>query len=61
VNEVLARISANHFVAGIVLRSAVVVEAAPIVHYMLGWSARRVADYCRSKGWTIERVPAKEM
>lgn len=55
-SDVLARICAKHFVAGIVLRGAVVIEAAPIVRYMLGWHARRVASYCRSKGWEINRT-----
>lgn len=29
-------------------------EAAPILHYMLGWSRERVLDYCRRKGWEAE-------
>jgi hypothetical protein len=55
---VLARVTAPHFVAGLVLRAATVHEAAPILRYMLGWSAQRVARYCAHKGWGIARVPA---
>lgn len=58
-SELLARIVAPHFVAGIILRDAVVVEAAAIVGYMRGWSAHRVAEYCKSKRWEIARVPAR--
>ena len=52
----LVRISAPHFVAGIVARDGRVVLAAPIVYYMVGWDGRRVADYCAAKNWTWERV-----
>lgn len=52
----LARIEAPHFVCGIVLRGSAVVEAAPIVRYMIGWQARKVRSYCDGKGWRIARV-----
>jgi hypothetical protein len=55
-NEILARIVAPHFVAGIVLHGDQVAEAAPIVDYMRGWPRDRVRDYCRAKGWTIAIV-----
>jgi len=51
----LIRITAPHFVAGIVADS-VVTRAAPILGYMRGWDGRQVADYCKRKGWTWERV-----
>lgn len=54
---ILARIVAPHFVAGIeIARNATVIEAAPIVRYMIGWSARRVKRYVSAKRWSIERV-----
>lgn len=43
----LVRIVAPHFV---------VRECAPILSYMTGWNGRRVADYCKRKGWSWERV-----
>lgn len=54
--DVLATVDAPHFYAGIVLRGAVVAEAAPILRYMIGWDARRVKAYCDRKGWTVARV-----
>lgn len=53
----LAQIDAPHFVAGIVLDSDVVVEAAPIVRYMRGWTRDRVCAYCQRKGWSVKSVP----
>ena len=39
-----------------VLEAGRVARAAPILAYMLGWTGRQVADYCRRKGWQWERV-----
>jgi hypothetical protein len=52
----LIRISAPHFVAGVVLQDDVVVRAAPIVGYMATnkWRYWRVFSYCEEKGWSIE-------
>jgi hypothetical protein len=53
----IAQITAPHFCAGISFDSAeCVVEAAPIVRYMIGWSRQRVRDYCRSKNWSAKVV-----
>lgn len=54
------RISAPHFVAGGMFspkmdsRYKIVVEAAPIIKYMLGWQSYKVEEYCRKKKWEIE-------
>lgn len=54
---VLGQITAPHFVAGIVLdENYRVVEAAPIVKYMLGWTSTKVGTYCRSKKWNVRKV-----
>lgn len=53
---ILIRIVAPHFVAGIVPETGRVVTAAPILRYMTGWTGAQVADYCRAKGWTWERI-----
>jgi hypothetical protein len=56
---VTIRIEAHHFVAGIDVdpRTHLVVHAAPILGYMLGWTALRVREYCDARGWTARRVP----
>jgi len=54
----LARIVAPHFVCGIVLNGARVHEAAPIVKYMTGWTAKQVRAYCDRKDWRVARVTA---
>lgn len=48
----LVIITAPHFVAGFVPGE----RAAPIIRYMLHWSGRKVADYCRARGWTWQRA-----
>ena len=56
--ETLAQIKAPHFTAGLVLLDDLVVEAAPIISYMVKnhWTRSDVRDYCRDKGWTISVV-----
>ena len=58
--ETIIIIDAPHFNAGIVARDGKVIEAADIVRYMKGWDGARVAAYCKSKGWTWERVVTLE-
>lgn len=55
--DTLIRVSAKHFVAGLVARDGRVILAAPILRYAMGWDGRKLAEYCRVKGWTWERVP----
>lgn len=59
--EVLAQIRSpkpRQFTAGIVLWDDVVVEAAPIIHFMKRgkWTRDRVREHCQSKGWQISVV-----
>lgn len=49
----LVRIEAPYFVAGAVLVEGRVTEAAPILHYVRGWTLARLTVYARSKGWTV--------
>ncbi len=64
--EMLAQIRSEKrqpkFVAGIVLRDDVVVEAAPIIGYMSKnrWSRIKVREYCKRRGWEIQVVNRKE-
>jgi hypothetical protein len=50
--EMLIRVSAPHFVAGVVVGS----HAAPIVQYMARWPMQKILAYCTSKGWNAEIV-----
>ena len=46
----MLRISAPHFVAGIVQGGM----AAPIIRYMKGWTLAQIRAYCDRKGWHVE-------
>ncbi len=52
----LLTIDAPHFFCGVVLREDKVIQAAPIVRYMLGWNAQRLKRYCQRRGWRVEAV-----
>jgi hypothetical protein len=52
-SETLITIDAPHFCAGIVLVDDVVVDAAPIVRYMVGWSRSKVEAYTKKKNWAV--------
>lgn len=46
-------IDAPHFNAGIEYDdNDIVVHAAPIIRYMIGWSINQVTSYCTKKGWS---------
>jgi hypothetical protein len=59
---VLVRVTAPHFVAGVVIdaETAAVIAAAPILGYTLGWSARRLRKWVDFKRWEAERVDEPE-
>lgn len=48
----LLRITAPHFVAGVVVGE----RAAPIIGYMKRWEADKIRAYARRRGWTVEVV-----
>ncbi|MBF0102055.1 MAG: hypothetical protein HQK77_14225 [Desulfobacterales bacterium] len=50
----MIRITAPHFVAGLEIKDRIVVRAAPIIRYMVGWPIGTVKDYCDKKGWKFE-------
>lgn len=52
----MLRITAPHFVAGIVQGGMV----APIIKYMKGWTLREIRAYCERKGWTVELIEAEQ-
>lgn len=49
----MLRITAPHFVAGIVRGGKV----APIISYMKGWTLRQIQEYCAKKKWLVEILP----
>ena len=53
---ILLRITAPHFVAGVVIEDGRVVRAAPIVKYMMAWQTWKVRRYVERKGWAAESV-----
>lgn len=61
----LAQITAPHFCAGIGIdldgSPPRVIDAAPILRFMMGLSAQAVADYCYENGWKIARVKQKDV
>lgn len=56
--SVMLVIDAPHFYCGVVCVSGRVVVTPPIVAYMQGWDWFRAWEYCRSKGWKMERSRA---
>ena len=47
----LVRIVSRYFVVGLIIQSNKVTNAAPIVHYMKGWTLEQVLEYCKKRGW----------
>lgn len=50
----LYRITSKFFVAGIIIEDATVVDAAPIVAYLIGRDEQFVRAYATKRGWEIE-------
>lgn len=50
------RIIADHFTCGIVVQNKLVIEAAPIVRYMVGWESKEVRSYCDKRGWKYDKI-----
>lgn len=47
-------IESSYFSAGVVVEeveSGIVIAAAPILKYMIGWGVEEVKRYCEKKGW----------
>ncbi len=52
----LVRITAPHFVAGVVVGC----RAAPIIGYMKRWDRGRIVAYCSKRGWEVEEVTIED-
>lgn len=52
----LFRVVAPYFVAGVEVVDGFVVEAPPIVRYMMGWPQNKLLNYSRVKNWKLEAL-----
>jgi len=50
----LIQIISNYFCAGILIENGYVIETAPILKYMKGWTQEKVVRYCQLKGFLVE-------
>lgn len=48
-------IKAKHFVAAVEIVDGLCDMTAPIVRYMQGWKQKTVLEYCKQKGWEVEK------
>ena len=47
-------IDAPHFSAAVISDDdGIIIDGAPIVKYMIGWTYEAVQRYCNKKGWKI--------
>jgi hypothetical protein len=56
----MIRIVSPYFVAGVIFKNTIVVRAAPIVKYMVGWHMKKVLDYCDKKDWDYDYIRSKD-
>ena len=54
--KTLIRITSSYFCAGIEVEDQHVVNTAPILKYMNGWSMSQVIDYVKKNLWTLKVV-----
>ena len=52
----MIRITAPHFVAGIIYRKGKLNICAPIIYYMQNWPLSKIFWYCRKKKWKYEEI-----
>ena len=49
-------VDSGYFFAGVVLERDRVINAAPIIKYMVGWTEAGVRGYANKRGWACGRV-----
>lgn len=59
--EVLAAIESPSFIAGIVLRDDMVVEADSNLQHLKGWTRSGVIQLCWQKGWRFYTFAARRI
>jgi hypothetical protein len=52
----LVRITGSNYCAGLVLENDIVIEAAPILAFTVGWHRQRLVNYFRQRRFLIEPV-----
>ena len=52
----LYQVTARHMAAGFVIEDGVIVEAAPIIHYVVGWREKQAFKYFHNRKWKVRRV-----
>ena len=57
--EQLLQVTAPHFTAGLVIKNGWVIETAPILAYMIGWTTYRVKAFCHNRRWELYAPPPK--
>lgn len=55
--EILIRITAPHYCAGLVARDGRVIEAAPILRWTVGKKAEAVIEYAVRKKYHVKVLP----
>lgn len=58
--EVLVRVEAPHFCAGLVAKDGICIDAAPILRWTVGKTSKELAAYFARKGWTWQRLSHRE-
>jgi hypothetical protein len=53
--ELITLTGTDGFCAGVELEADVVVRAAPMLRYMLGWNSRKVLNYAAKRNWMVEQ------
>lgn len=51
---ILFQIKAPHFCAGGEIKNRIIVYAAPIIKYMIGWNVEKTHRFCIKKKWDIK-------
>lgn len=52
--EKLIRVTSSYFCAGVIAKNEIIINAAPILKYMIGWNAITFKNYCIKKGFKID-------
>jgi len=49
--EILITVTSPRFCAGLVLQNGIIVDAAPIIEYLIGMKGIEAARYCLDRHW----------